>query len=94
MMARPARVYPQVEPGAAELMNAVAATTHARATVRRALDVARQRDAALVTVGTRHVLRTDLARAAALELLDLDAASLARPLPVVDVRASEVAMRR
>lgn len=94
MMARPAHVYPQVEPGARGLVNAVVATTTARATVRSALDVARQRDAVLVTVGTRHVLRTDLARAAALELMDLDAASLARPLPVVDARASEVAVRR
>jgi tRNA nucleotidyltransferase (CCA-adding enzyme) len=94
MMPRPQHAYPQVEPGAAGVINVAVAATPPRSTVRRALDVARRRDAGLVTVGTRHVLRSDLARAAELDLLDLDAASLARPLPVVEARASEVAVRR
>jgi len=93
-MARPEQTYPQVEPGAAGLLNVGAVTVPSRTAVRRALDVARRRNAGLVVVGTRHVLRADLARAAALDMSELEAAALARPLPVVDVRTSEVEVRR
>ena len=93
-MPRPQHAYPQVEPGAAGLINVAVAATPSRSTVRRALDVARRRDAGLITVGTRQVLRSDLARAAELDLFDLDAASLERPFPVVEARASVVVVRR
>jgi tRNA nucleotidyltransferase (CCA-adding enzyme) len=94
-MARRARSYPQVEPGASALVDARVAPLPARARVAAALGLARKRDlAALATVEHRVVLREDLARAVELALGDLPAASLARSVPVVDGRASEVTVRR
>jgi len=93
-MARRAHAYPQVDPGAAGLVDVAVLRLPAGATVGEALRRARARDAGVAAVGQAWVLRDDLARAATLGLDDLRAASLARPLPVTDARASEVAVRR
>jgi tRNA nucleotidyltransferase (CCA-adding enzyme) len=94
MMARRAQVYPQVDPTAAGLVTGLVAGVPAGASASRALGAARARDAAVLTLGDAYVLREDLARAVALGLDDLPAAALARPLPVLDARASEIVVRR
>lgn len=87
--------YPQVEPGAAALINAGVQTAPGGARVREALASAVARGAEIVQLRDRGwVLRDDLVRAAALALDDLPASALARPLPVVSSRASEVTVRR
>jgi tRNA nucleotidyltransferase (CCA-adding enzyme) len=91
---RRASVYPQVEPGAASLVNAPLAAVARGATVTQALALARRRAAPAVTVGAAVVLREDLARAEALGLAGLPAARLARPVPVVGARVGEVAVLR
>jgi tRNA nucleotidyltransferase (CCA-adding enzyme) len=90
-----AGAYPQVEPGASSLVDARVAPLPARARVAAALGLARMRDlTALATAERLVVLREDLARAVELGLGDQPAVALARPVPVVDVRASEVTVRR
>ena len=94
-MAKRAHAYPQVDPGAAALVDAPVASVPRRARVRDGLRLARQRQAAVVSVdGRTFILRDDLARAARLGLDELTAATLARPLPVVESRVSEIAVRR
>lgn len=88
------RSYPQVEPGAAALVDVAVVPVRAAATVGEALRQVRARDAGLAAAGDRWVTRQDLARAAHLGLDGLRADALARPLPVVDARASEVTVRR
>lgn len=96
MTARAARgTYPQVDPGAAGLLNVSVGRAPARATVAQALGLARLRNAALIRVGeTRWVLREDLNRAQGLGLEALPAAALARVLPAVGIDKSEVRVRR
>lgn len=94
-MAKRAHAYPQVDPGAAALVNVVLAPAAPAARVGEALALARRRNAAAVGIGDAGwVLREDLARASALGLDALRAAALVRPLPRVEARASEVAVRR
>lgn len=94
MTARSARAYPQVDPGAAALIDTAIAATGASARAGAALLLARRRESAVVQVGDALVLREDLARAVALGLGDLEARELARPLPRVEARSSEIAVRR
>src|SRR5512145_3432955 len=96
MTARAARgTYPQVDPGAAGLLNVSVGRAPARATVAQALGLARLRNAALIRVGeARWVLREDLNRAQGLGLEALPAAALARVLPAVGIDKSEVRVRR
>jgi tRNA nucleotidyltransferase (CCA-adding enzyme) len=93
-MAKRAHVYPQVEPGAAGLINVAVATASPRASAGEALRLARRREAGVVQAGEHFVLREDLVHASLLGLEDVPARSLARPLPVVDAKASEVSVRR
>jgi tRNA nucleotidyltransferase (CCA-adding enzyme) len=87
--------YPQVEPGAAALINAAVAPAPAALRVREALALALKRNAEALQLGDRGwVLREDLARAAALALDELPASAITRPVPVLSVRASEVTVRR
>jgi tRNA nucleotidyltransferase (CCA-adding enzyme) len=93
-MARRAHAYPQVDPGAVALVDTPVVVMPASTRAGEALQLARRREAAVVQIGGALVLREDLARAAAMELGELDARDLARPLPVVDAQASEIAVRR
>ncbi|MBI2216535.1 MAG: CCA tRNA nucleotidyltransferase [Candidatus Rokubacteria bacterium] len=94
-MPRRAHVYPQVDPGAVSLVSAAPVRLDAQATVTAALALARRRDATvMVATGRRVILREDLARARALGLGELPARVLARPVPAVDARASEIVVRR
>jgi tRNA nucleotidyltransferase (CCA-adding enzyme) len=94
-MAKRGHRYPQVEPGAAALIDAAVISAPVAFRVREALAWARERNADVLQLGDRGwVLREDLARAAALALEELPASALARPLPVLSARASEVMVRR
>ena len=94
-MARRGHRYPQVEPGAAALINAATVTVPPAATVREAWTRAVDGHAGVLHLDDRGwVLRDDLARATALGLTDLPASALVRPLPVVSARASEIVVRR
>src|SRR5215470_14475423 len=86
--------YPQVDPRAAGTIDAAVAVAPRGASAGRALAGARLRDAVAVAVGPAFVLREDLARAAGLGLDGLPAVDLARPLPVLDARVTEIAARR
>jgi len=87
--------YPQVEPGAAALVNATVAAVPAAVRVREAQAAALRRNADVLQVGGGgFVLREDLGRAGALGLDDLPASALTRPLPVVPARGPEVTVRR
>src|SRR5262249_61701628 len=93
--ARGAPAYPQVGPGAAALVDARVASVPRGARVGDALRRARRRQAVAVSAdGRAWILRDDLARAARLGLDDLPAAMLARPVPAVESRVSEIAVRR
>ena len=94
-MAKRAHVYPQVEPGAAALINVAVATAPRTARVGAMLTMARRRGLQAIRLGpTGWVLRDDLARASALGLATLPAATLARPLPSVEAGTSEITVRR
>jgi tRNA nucleotidyltransferase (CCA-adding enzyme) len=94
-VARRAHLYPQVEPGAAALVTVPAVPLAPGATVAAALALVRRRGATvLVADGARVVLGEDVERARELALGALPAHALARPVPVVAPRASEVAVRR
>jgi tRNA nucleotidyltransferase (CCA-adding enzyme) len=93
-MARRAHVYPQVSLEAADLVDIAVAPAAATVRAADALALARKRNAGLVVAGTAAVLRDDLVRAVALGLGGLRAAEIARPLPVVESRAGEAAVRR
>ena len=89
-----AQRYPQVEPGAEALIDTRIVAVPRAADAAAALRLARQRDVAVLAAGGDVVLRSDLARADALGLSALPATALARPAPTVDVRASEVQVRK
>jgi tRNA nucleotidyltransferase (CCA-adding enzyme) len=92
---KPGHRYPQVEPGAAALINAAVAAAPAALSVREAQVWATTRHAAAFQLGDRGwVLREDLGRAAALGLDELPASAITRPLPVVSAHAPEVLVRR
>ena len=93
-MARRAHVYPQVDPGAAGLVDTRVVAIERSATVGAALALARRRDAAVVTVGDGIALRADLARADDLGLASLRAAELTRPVLTVGAGTPEVHVRR
>jgi len=94
-MAKRAHAYPQVDPGAAALVDAPVASVPRGARVGEALRLARRRQAVAVSAdGRAWILRDDLARAARLGLDELPAAMLARPVPAVESRVSEIAVRR
>lgn len=89
-----AHSYPQVETGAAGLVDATLASVPASISVADALAVARRRNVQGLVAGDAFILRDDLTCAAGLGLDGARAQALARPLPVVDSRASEVTVRR
>jgi len=94
-MGKPGHRYPQVESGAAALVNAAVATAPAALRVREAQTWALKRNAEALQLGDRGwVLREDLARAAALGLHELPASAFTRPLPLLSARAPEVMVRR
>jgi len=94
-MAKRAHAYPQVDPGAAALVDAPVASVPRGARVGEALRLARRRQAVAVSAdGRAWILRDDLARAARLGLDELPAAMLARPVPAVESRVSEIVVRR
>lgn len=87
--------YPQVEPGAAALVNAAAVSAPATLRVHDALASAIERRAHVVRLGDRGwALREDLAHASALGLDELPASAVTRPLPVVSAHSREVLVRR
>ena len=94
-MGKPGHRYPQVEPGAAALVDATVATAPPALSVREARAWAVKARAEALQLGDRGVvLRADLVRAAALGLDDLPASAITRPLPTVSARAPEVTVRR
>src|SRR5205823_2908500 len=93
-VAKRAHAYPQVSVVAGDVVDVAVVAAPSSIAVRAALALARKRDAAVLSVGPRYVLREDLARASLLDAGDLPAASVARPLPVVEAGAGEVAVRR
>ncbi len=93
-MAKRAHAYPQVSVAAGDLVDVTVASAPASVRVRDALRLVRKRDAAVLAAGGRYVLREDLSRASLLGLDSAPATALARELPVIDVRAGEVAVRR
>jgi tRNA nucleotidyltransferase (CCA-adding enzyme) len=93
-VARRAHAYPQADVGAGDLVNVAVVAAPPSIAVRDALGLARKRDAVVLAVGRRYVLREDLARASLLDAGDIPAASVARPLPAVDAGAGEISVRR
>jgi tRNA nucleotidyltransferase (CCA-adding enzyme) len=93
-VAKRAHAYPQASVAAGDVVDVTVVAAPPAITVREALGLARKRDAGVLAVGARYVLREDLARASLLDAGDLPAASVARALPSVDARAGEVAARR
>jgi tRNA nucleotidyltransferase (CCA-adding enzyme) len=94
MMARRAQHYPQVEIGAAGLVDTAVAAVPASSSMTEALGMARRHNVHALVAGDMVVLREDLARAASLRVGGARATMLARPVPIVDGRASEVVVRR
>ena len=90
----PRKTYPQVQLGAAALIDAALPTVAATASVAHALGAVRRRDAHAAMAGDAVVLRDDLARAASLGLDGARAQTVARPVPVVGAQTSEVVVRR
>lgn len=94
-MARRAHVYPQVSLSAADLIDTPVVVAPSRITVADALRLARRRHARVLACGAGvHVLVDDLARAESLDLRELPAADVARPLPVVEASTPELRVRR
>jgi tRNA nucleotidyltransferase (CCA-adding enzyme) len=94
-MGKPGHRYPQVEPGAAALVDATVATAPPSLRVREARACALEARAEALQLGDRGiVLRADLERAATIGLDDLPASAITRPLPLVSARAPEVTVRR
>jgi tRNA nucleotidyltransferase (CCA-adding enzyme) len=94
-MARRANVYPQVSPAAADLVDGAVVAAPAALAAADGARLARRRGAEILAAGPGGwVLREDAARADALGVGDLPLRRLARPLPVVPARASEIAVRR
>jgi tRNA nucleotidyltransferase (CCA-adding enzyme) len=94
-VARRAHAYPQAAPVAADLVDGALVSAPPALAATDAARLARRRNAEVLAAGGGHwVLRTDAARADALGLGALPIARLARPLPVVAARESEIAVRR
>ena len=95
-MARPGRVYPQVEPGAAALAGGRVVACAGATPIARALDRARAAGAGIVVTGPRQAVRaTELARAVDWGLGRRAVREVAwRDLPVLPAGASEVEARR
>jgi tRNA nucleotidyltransferase (CCA-adding enzyme) len=94
-VARRAHAYPQVMPSAADLVDGPVVAAPATLAATDAMRLARRRGADVLGAGERRwVLRDDVVRADALGLGELAIARLARPLPVVNARDSEIAVRR
>ena len=95
-MARRGAAYPQVEPGAAGLMDSRIAACAPGASVARTLAVARRADARWLAVGPSALVSTAaLERAAGWGLGRLPVAAVAwRDVPAVTERTPEVAVRR
>ncbi|TMA58400.1 MAG: CCA tRNA nucleotidyltransferase [Deltaproteobacteria bacterium] len=93
-MAKRAQAYPQVSLAAADLVNAAVTRAPAPVAIGAALQLARKRDAVVVAVEARYVLREDLVRASRLGLEDLASTAVARDLPSVEAGAGEVTVRR
>jgi tRNA nucleotidyltransferase (CCA-adding enzyme) len=86
--------YPQVEIGAGGLVDAALIAVPAAMSIAEALATARRRDVHGLIAGDAVILRDDLARAASLGVGGARAQALARPLPLVEARASEIVVRR
>src|SRR5207249_236333 len=86
--------YPQISLVAADLVNAAVTRTPAPVAIGAALRLARKRDAVVVVVEARCVLREDLVRASRLGLEDLASTAVARDLPSVEAAVGEVTVRR
>jgi tRNA nucleotidyltransferase (CCA-adding enzyme) len=94
-MARRAQIYPQVMATAADLIDGPVVTAPATLGAADAMRLARRREADVLGAGgDRFILRADVARAHALGLAELPMARLARPLPMVNARESEIVVRR
>jgi tRNA nucleotidyltransferase (CCA-adding enzyme) len=94
-VARRAHAYPQVMPSAADLVDGPVVAAPSTLAATDAMRLARRRGADVLGTGeSRWVLREDVGRAGALGLGGLAIARLARPLPVVNARDSEIAVRR
>jgi tRNA nucleotidyltransferase (CCA-adding enzyme) len=94
-MARRAHAYPQVSPAAAELVDGAVIAAPPALAATDAVRLARRRGADVLAAGEgAWVLREDAARAEALGVGALPIRRLARPLPVVGARDSEIAVRR
>jgi tRNA nucleotidyltransferase (CCA-adding enzyme) len=94
-MARRRHAYPQVVLTAGDVIDTEVLAAPSEVTAADALRLARRRRARVLACGARHhVLADDLARAESLGLGDLAARDVARPLPIVDARTPELAVRR
>jgi tRNA nucleotidyltransferase (CCA-adding enzyme) len=94
-VARRAHIYPQVMPTAADLLDGPVVMAPATLAAADAARLGRRRGAEVLGAGAGGwVLREDAARAAALGLGTLPLRRLARPLPVLGARESEVVVRR
>jgi tRNA nucleotidyltransferase (CCA-adding enzyme) len=94
-MARRAHAYPQVMPTAADLVDGAVVVAPPTLAATDATRLARRRHADVLAAGEGHwVLREDAARADSLGLGRLPIRRLARPLPTVPARESEIAVRR
>jgi tRNA nucleotidyltransferase (CCA-adding enzyme) len=94
-VARRAHVYPQVMATAADLVDGAVAAAPATLTATDAARLARRRGAEVLAIGEGSwVLREDAARADALGVGTLPIRRLARPLPALLARDSEIAVRR
>jgi tRNA nucleotidyltransferase (CCA-adding enzyme) len=94
-VARRAHAYPQVMPTAADLVDGAVVTAPPTLAAADAARLARRRNAEVLGAGgAGWVLREDASRAEALGVGHLAARRLARRLPVVTARDSEVTVRR
>jgi tRNA nucleotidyltransferase (CCA-adding enzyme) len=94
-MARRAHAYPQVSPAAADLVDGAVIAAPPALVASDGARLARRRGADVLAAGEgRWVLREDAARAEALGVGTLPITRLARPLPVVAARDSEIVVRR
>ena len=94
-MGRRGHAYPQAAPTAADLIDGALVAAPPTLAATDGLRLARHRHAEALAVGARGwVLRDDLVRATALGVGSLPIAQLARRLPVVAPRESEVRVRR
>ena len=94
-VARRAHAYPQVSLTAADLVDTPVVVAPSSITVSDALRLSRRRHARVLACGAEaHVLVEDLVRADTLGFGALPATEIARPLPIVDLHAAELHVRR